>query len=195
MEANVVNSMCETASPLIESLSGGKANLRMVSNLATQRLVHVETVVEKDAVGGEEVVDRVILACEFARVDPFRAATNNKGIMNGVSAVLLATNNDVRAVEAGAHAYAVNMGRYCPLSAWYKGKGGHLHGRLVMPMAVGIVGGAISSHPTARISLKMLGVKTSTELGEVAASAGLAYNLSALLALTSEGIQSFDRIH
>lgn len=192
MGANVVNSMCEAISPLIESLTEGKANLRAVSNLATQRLVHVETVVAKDTIGGEEIVDRVVMASEFARADPFRAATNNKGIMNSVSAVLLATNNDMRAVEAGAHAYAARMGHYHPLSTWHQGNKGHLHGRLVMPMAVGIVGGAISSHPTARTALKISEVKTATELGEVAASAGLAYNLSALLALVTGGIQSFD---
>lgn len=190
MGANVVDSMCEAAAPLIESLAEGKVNLRIVSNLATRRLVHVKAVVSKDAFEKVEIVDRIVLACAFAENDPFRAATHNKGIMNGVSAVLMATNNDTRAVEAGAHAYAAVKGKYRPLSIWRKNKEGNLIGELTMPMAVGIVGGTISTHPTAKIALKILRVKTAIELGEVAASTGLACNLAALQALVTEGIKS-----
>jgi len=190
MGANVVDSMCETVAPLMASLAEGRVNLRIVSNLATRRMVHVETLVSKEAVGGAEIVDRIAEACAFAESDPFRAATHNKGIMNGVSAVLLATNNDHRAVEAGAHAYAAMTGRYMPLSRWSRSGEENLVGELVMPMAVGTKGGAIQAHPTARIALKILGAETAAELGEVAASAGLAYNLAALQALVTTGIES-----
>ena len=190
MGANVVDSMCETVAPLVASLAEGRVNLRIVSNLATRRMVYVETLVSEEAVGGAEIVDRIVEACAFAESDPFRAATHNKGIMNGVSAVLLAINNDHRAVEAGAHAYAAITGHYLPLSRWFKSNEGDLAGRLTMPMAVGTMGGAIEAHPAARIALKILGVKTAAELGEVAASVGLAYNLAALQALVTSGIKS-----
>lgn len=190
MGANLVDSMCEAVAPLIESLTGGKANVKVVTNLATERLVHVRTVVSEDSLGGSEIVDRIVEASAFAEKDPFRAATHNKGLMNGVSAVLLATSNDTRAVEAGAHAYAAITGRYLPLSTWCKNREGDLVGELTMPMAVGIVGGAISTHPTARTALKIMGAKTATELGGVVASAGLAYNLAALQALVAKGIRS-----
>lgn len=190
MGANLVDSVCEAVAPLVESLTGGKANVKVVTNLATERLVHVRTVVSKYSIGGSEIVDRIVEASAFAEKDPFRAATHNKGIMNGVSAVLLATSNDTRAVEAGAHAYAAITGRYLPLSSWCKNRKGDLVGELTMPMAVGIVGGAISTHPTARIALKIMGAKTATELGEVAASAGFAYNSVALQALVTQGIGS-----
>ncbi len=188
MGANVVDSMCEAVAPLIESLSEGRANLKVVSNLATKRLVHVEATVLKDIIGGIEIVNGIIDACAFAENDPFRASTHNKGIMNGVSSVLLATNNDTRAVEAGAHAYAAMSGRYRPLSTWCKDNDDNLVGKLTMPMAIGTIGGTVSTHPTAKISLKILGVKTAKELGEVAASAGLAYNLVALQALVTKGV-------
>ena len=188
MGANVVDSMAEAVAPLIESLTHGKVNLRTVSNLATRRMVRVETVVAKGIVGGGHVIDGIVEASTFAEKDPFRAATHNKGIMNGVSAVLLATGNDTRAVEAGAHAYAAMSGQYRTLSNWRKTSEGDLKGTLRMPMAVGIVGGSISTHPTAKIALKILGVKTARELGEVAASAGLAYNLAALQALVTSGV-------
>lgn len=190
MGANVVDSMCEAIAPTIESLTKGKVNLRIVSNLATRRLVHVETVVSRNTFEEVEIVDRIIEASVFAENDPFRAATHNKGIMNGISAVLLATSNDTRAVEAGAHAYAAMRGRYRPLSTWRKNKEGNLIGELTMPMAVGIIGGAISTHPTARIALKIMRVKTAMELGEVAASTGLACNLAALHTLVTSGIKS-----
>ena len=189
MGANVVDTMCEAVAPLIESLTGGKANVKIVSNLATKRLVQVETSVSQDSFGGQGIVERIVEASAFAEGDPFRAATHNKGIMNGVSAVLLATSNDTRAVEAGAHGYAAITGQYLPLSTWRKDEEGTLIGKLTMPMAVGVVGGAISAHPTAKMALRILGVKTASELGEIAASAGLAYNLAALKALVSTGIQ------
>ena len=182
MGANLVNSMCEVVAPLIETLSKGRTIVRVLSNLATKRMVHVETVVERDILG-DTVVDKIVEASNFAAVDPYRAASHNKGIMDGVSSVLLATSNDIRAVEAGAHAYAALKGRYRPLSIWSKDRRNNLRGELKMPMQVGIVGGTISSHPTARTVLKILGVITSSELGEIAASTGLAYNLAALNAL------------
>lgn len=190
MGANLVNSMCETAAPLIESLTDGQANLKIVSNLAVKRLVHVDTVVSKEVLGGEEIVNHIVEACTFAEADPYRAATHNKGILNAVSAVLLATNNDTRAVEAGAHAFAAMSGQYRPLSIWRRNKEGDLIGKLIMPMAVGIIGGAISANPLSKIALKILKVKLATELGEVAASTGLAYNLVALQKLVTTGIQN-----
>jgi len=186
MGANIVDSMCEVVSPLIESLTHGKVNLRIVSNLATERLVRVEASIKKNLVGGENIVDRIVSACAFAEKDPFRAATHNKGILNGVSSVLLAVGNDTRAVEAGAHAFAALSGRYTPLSFCIKNPEGDLEGVLEMPMAVGTVGGSVSSNPTARICLKILGVERATELGEVAASVGLACNLFALHSLVTK---------
>lgn len=189
MGANVVNSMCEAVAPFVANLGEGKANLRVVSNLAARRLVHVKAIATEGDLGGPEVVDRIVAAVDFAESDPWRAVTHNKGIMNGVSAVLLATSNDTRAVEAGAHAYAAITGRYRPLSTWRKTDEGNLMGELTMPMAVGIVGGAISTNPTAKIVLKILRARTATELGEVAASTGLAYNLAALQVLVMGGIK------
>lgn len=187
MGANIVNSMCEEVAPLIGRLSAGQVNIKAVSDMATRRLVRVETSVSKNVFGEVEVINRIVASSAFAENDPFRAATNNKGIMNGVSAVLLATCNDTRAVEAGAHAYAAMSGQYRPLSVWHKDEEGNLLGELTMPMAVGIVGGAISIHPIAKAALKILGVRTAAELGAVAASAGLAYNLAALQALVTTG--------
>lgn len=189
MGANVVDSMLEAVSPLVASLSGGRANVRVLSNLATRRMVRVEATAEGDALGSD-TVDGIVEASSFAAADPYRAATHNKGIMNGVAAVLMATSNDTRAVEAGAHAYASLTGGYRPLSTWRKDGESNLLGELEMPMQVGIIGGSVSTHPTARIALKILGVKTARELGEVAASTGLACNLAALTALVSEGITS-----
>ncbi len=189
MGANIVDEMVETISPFIAELSGGRYNVRVLSNLATERLVRVEVSIDADVVGRTEIVDDIVAASYFAEADPYRAATHNKGIMNGVSSVLLALGNDIRAVEAGAHAYAALSGRYRPLSIWRK-DGEALVGELVMPMAVGIVGGAVSVHPTARVALKILGVGSATELGEVAASVGLASNLGALHTLVTDGITS-----
>lgn len=189
MGANIVDSMCEAVAPLIERLTGGRVYLRIVSNFATERLARAWTVVDKNAVGGEEVVDGIVYAYAFAAADPYRAVTHNKGILNGVIAVALATCNDHRAIEAAAHAYAARTGRYMPLSVWEKNEEGDLVGFLEMPMPVGIIGGAIRAHPIARIALKILGVKTSRELAEVMAAVGLAQNLAALRALAAEGIQ------
>jgi hydroxymethylglutaryl-CoA reductase len=181
--------MCEAVAPLIERITGGKVFLRIVSNLATERLARAWTVVDKNAVGGEEVVDGIIEAYAFAAADPYRAATHNKGILNGVIAVALATCNDHRAIEAGAHAYAARTGRYLPLSVWEKNEDGDLVGSIEMPMAVGIIGGATRVHPIAKIALKILGVKSARELAEVMVAVGLAQNLAALRALAHEGIQ------
>ncbi|MEM2811892.1 MAG: hydroxymethylglutaryl-CoA reductase, degradative [Candidatus Bathyarchaeia archaeon] len=189
MGANAVNTMCEAVAPLIERITGGKVFLRIVSNLATERLARAWTVVDKNAVGGEEVVDGILEAYAFAAADPYRAATHNKGILNGVIAVALATCNDHRAIEAGAHAYAARTGRYLPLSVWEKNEDGDLVGSIEMPMAVGIIGGATKVHPIAKIALKILGVKSARELAEVMAAVGLAQNLAALRALAHEGIQ------
>ncbi|MHA1582527.1 MAG: hydroxymethylglutaryl-CoA reductase, degradative [Candidatus Baldrarchaeia archaeon] len=189
MGANAVNTMCEAVAPFIERITGGRVYLRIISNLADKRLVRARTVVDKEAVGGEEVVDGIVSAWAFAAADPYRAATHNKGILNGVIAVALATGQDHRAIEAGAHAYAAKTGRYMPLTTWEKNEDGDLVGTLEMPMAVGIVGGATKVHPVARVALKILGVKTATELAEIMGSVGLAQNLAALRALAAEGIQ------
>jgi len=189
MGANVVNTMCEAVSPYIEKITGCRSLLRIVSNLADRRLVTAEAVVNKDVLGGEEVVDGIVYAWAFAAADPYRAATHNKGILNGVVAVALATAQDHRAIEAGAHAYAARSGRYMPLTTWWKNEDGDLVGRLEMPMAVGTVGGATRTHPVARVALKILGVETARELAEVMGAVGLAQNLAALRALATEGIQ------
>jgi len=189
MGANAVNTMAEAVAPLIERITHGRVYLRIISNLATKRLARAWTVVAKEAVGGEEVVDGIVDAYAFAAADPYRAATHNKGILNGIIAVTIATCNDHRAVEAGAHAYAARSGQYGPLTVWNKNKDGDLAGSIQLPMAVGIVGGATRVHPVARVTLKILGVKTARELGEVMAAVGLAQNLAALRALAHEGIQ------
>ena len=190
MGANAVNTMCEAIAPLIEEITGGKVYLRIISNLADRRLVRARTTVAKEEVGGEEAVDAIIRAWAFAASDPYRAATHNKGILNGCIAVALATGQDHRAIEAGAHAYAARTGRYLPLSTWEKDENGDLVGTLEMPMAVGLVGGATKTHPVARVAIKILGVKTAVELARVMGAVGLAQNLAALRALALEGIQA-----
>ena len=189
MGANAVNTMAEAVAPMIEEVTGGEVLLRIISNLADRRLVEATAVFEKDEMGGEEVVDGVVNAYAFADADPYRCATHNKGIMNGVIAVGIACGQDIRALEAGAHSYASRTGRYKPLTTWEKDKEGNLVGRLEMPMAVGLVGGAARTHPAARASIKILGVKTAIELAEVMGAVGLAQNFAALRALASEGIQ------
>jgi hydroxymethylglutaryl-CoA reductase len=174
---------------MIEHITGGHVYLRIISNLAVKRLVRAWCVVPKEVVGGEEVVDGIVNAYAFAVADPFRAATHNKGILNGIIAVVLATCNDHRAIEAGAHAYAVKNGHYTSLSTWEKNENGDLVGSIELPMAIGLVGGAVRTHPIAKIAVKILGVKTANELGEVLAAVGLAQNLGALRALVTEGIQ------
>ena len=189
MGANAVNTMAEAVAPLLEKITGGKALLRIISNLAIYRLAEAEVIYKKDAIGGEEVVDKVVKAYEFASLDIFRAATHNKGIMNGIDAVAIATGNDWRAIEAGAHAYAA-MNGYKPLTTWKKNDDGDLYGKIKLPLAVGIIGGATKVHPMAKICLKILGVKTAKELAEIMAAVGLAQNFAALRALATKGIQA-----
>jgi hydroxymethylglutaryl-CoA reductase len=188
MGANAVNTMAEALAPRIESITGGRVILRILSNLAEFRLVKVKATFDKEMLGGEEVVNDIVAAWAFAEADPYRCATHNKGIMNGIDAVVIATGNDFRAIEAGAHSYAA-MNGYSSLTKYEKTPEGHLLGSIEIPMAVGLVGGATKIHPAARASVKILGVKTATELGQVIASVGLAQNLAALRALASEGIQ------
>ena len=188
MGANAVNTMAEALAPRIEKLTGGRVILRILSNLAEFRLVRVRAIFDKEMLGGEEVVNDIIAAWAFAEADPYRCSTHNKGIMNGIDAVVIATGNDFRAIEAGAHSYAAMEG-YSSLTKYEKSPDGHLIGSIEIPMAVGLVGGATKVHPVARASVKILGVETATELGHVIASVGLAQNLAALRALASEGIQ------
>lgn len=194
MGANLVNTMCEGVAALVESLSGGRVFLRILSNLADRALVRARCTIPLDLLAGkghsgEAVRDGVILANEFAGLDPYRAATHNKGIMNGVDAVALATGNDWRSIEAGAHAYAARGGRYTALTRWYKAADGALVGELDMPMKVGIVGGSLLSNDTVALNLRLLGVKSACELAELMGAVGLAQNFSALRALSTEGIQ------
>jgi hydroxymethylglutaryl-CoA reductase len=189
MGANAVNTMAEKVAPLIEKITGGKVYLRILTNLAEKRLARAWVKVYKEDIGGEEVVDGIVAASNFAWADPYRAATHNKGIMNGIIAVALATGQDHRAIEAGAHAYAARNGRYMPLYLWEKDEDGDLVGSLGLPLAVGLVGGAVKVHPVARIAIKILGVQSAQELAEVMAAVGLAQNFAALRALATEGIQ------
>lgn len=189
MGANAVNTMAEAVAPIIEQISGGRVLLRIISNLAVSRLARATAVFDKEQLGGESIVNDILNASAFAAVDAFRCATHNKGIMNGVSAVVLATGNDTRAIEAGAHAYAARSGHYSSLTAWEKNAGGDLVGTLEMPMAVGIVGGATASNPIAKTAVRILGIKNARELAEIICAVGLAQNLAALRALASEGIQ------
>ena len=194
MGANAVNTACERLAPRIEAITGGRVHLRILSNLADRRLARSRCTIPVaelafDDYTGEQVRDGIIEAYAFAASDPYRSATHNKGIMNGVDAVVIATGNDWRAIEAGAHAYAVKNGKYTSLSTWGVDAEGNLVGTLEMPMAVGIVGGATKVHPAAGASVKMMGVKTAAELAEIIVSVGLAQNLAALRALATEGIQ------
>jgi hydroxymethylglutaryl-CoA reductase len=189
MGPNAVNTMAEAVAPMIERIANGHVYLRIVSNLATKRLVRASCLVPKTSIAGEDIVDGIVNAYAFAAADPYRAATHNKGILNGIIAVILATCNDHRAIEAGAHAYAARTGHYTSLSTWEKNENGDLLGSIELPMAVGLVGGAVRTHPIAKIALKILGVKTANEFGEVLAAVGLAQNLGALRALAHEGIQ------
>jgi hydroxymethylglutaryl-CoA reductase len=189
MGANVINTMCEAVAPLIEELTEGRVFLRIVSNLAAYRLARARAVFAREALGGEEVVDGVLQAYAFAAADPYRCATHNKGVMNGVIAVALATANDTRALESGAHAYAAMGGSYKPLTHWERTVDGDLLGRIELPVAVGTIGGATAVHPIAKICRKILGVQSACELGEIMAAVGLAQNLAAMRALATEGIQ------
>jgi len=194
MGANAVNTAVEALAPRIEALTGGRVHLRILSNLADRRLARATVSIKLadlafEGFSGERVRDGVIEAWAFAVADPYRAATHNKGIMNAVDPIVIATGNDWRAVEAGAHAYAARSGRYTSLTTWGKDEQGNLSGSIEMPMAVGIVGGATRVHPTAKACLKLMGVKSAAELAEIIVSVGLAQNLAALRALSTEGIQ------
>ena len=194
MGANAINTATERLTPSVQKISGGRVHLRILSNLADRRLARAACTIPLPQLAfnefsAEQVRDGVIAAWAFAAADPYRAATHNKGIMNGVDAVVLATANDWRAVEAGAHAYAARSGRYTSLSTWGMDEKGNLTGFLEMPMAVGIVGGATRVHPSARAAIKLMGIQSARELAEIIVSVGLAQNLAALRALATEGIQ------
>jgi hydroxymethylglutaryl-CoA reductase len=189
MGANAVNTMAEALAPTVEAITGGRVYLRILSNLADLRLARARTVISKDSLGGEEEVDGFLFGHELAEVDPYRAATHNKGVMNGISAVVLATGNDTRAVEAGAHSYVARSGHYGSMTHWEKNADGDLVGSIEIPMPVGLVGGATKVHPTARLAVKILGVESASELAEIIAAVGLAQNFAAVRALASEGIQ------
>ncbi len=194
MGANAVNTAVEYIAPYIEEITNKKVNLRILSNLTDKRKAYAEGTVHQenlktDNLSGEEVVDAIVEAGIFAEVDPYRATTHNKGIMNGIDAVLIATGNDWRAVEAGAHAYAARSGTYSSLTKWTKDENGNLHGRIEMPLAVGIVGGATRVHKNAQIALQILDVSTAQELAEIAVTVGLAQNFAAIRALATDGIQ------
>ncbi|MCH2405056.1 MAG: hydroxymethylglutaryl-CoA reductase, degradative [Nitrosopumilus sp.] len=189
MGANITNTMCEAVSPLIEKISGGRTLLRILSNYSTRRIAKAKAVFEKEAVGGEKVVNDIILAFEFADNDVYRAVTHNKGILNGTIAVANAVGQDSRAIEAAANAYATKSGRYRSLSQWSKDNDGNLVGTLEIPLSVGIVGGIVNVHPIAKVCTKILGVSTAQELACVMIATGLAQNFSAIRALATEGIQ------
>lgn len=188
MGANTMSAMAEETTPLIEELTGGRVLLRILSNLSDLRLARASCLIPKDKLGGEQIVDNIVAACAFAEADPYRATTHNKGVMNGVSAVILATANDTRAIESGAHAYAARDGKYTSLTSWMKNEQGDLVGSIELPLAVGIVGGATKTNPIAQIALKILGITSAAELAEIAAAVGLAQNLGALRALSTTGI-------
>lgn len=194
MGANAINSALEQLATPLAELTGGRVHLKILSNLADRRLATAEATFAPEVLAfgdysGEEVRDGILEAWAFAAADPYRAATHNKGIMNGIDAVVIATGNDWRAIEAGAHAWAARDGCYTSLSTWRKDENGHLHGSLTLPMAIGTVGGATRVHPTAQANLKLMGVKTAQDLGEIIVSVGLAQNLAAMRALSTEGIQ------
>ena len=189
MGANAVNTMAEALAPRIAAIARGRSLLRILSNKADKRLVRVRAVFDAGKLGGAAVVDGIVEAYRFAAADPYRAATHNKGIMNGISAVVLATGNDTRAIEAGAHCHACRDGRYTSLSHYEKDADGHLVGTMELPLALGLVGGATKTHPAAQAAVKLLAVKSAVQLAEVTAAVGLAQNMAALRALATEGIQ------
>ena len=194
MGANAVNTVAEHLAPLIEDITGGRVNLRILSNLTDERKARAEGMIAAkhlatQGLNGKQVVRSIVEAGVFAEVDPYRAATHNKGIMNGIDPIVIATGNDWRAVEAGAHAYAARNGQYTSLTRWWQDEQGNLHGSIELPMALGIVGGATRVHPTAKLALRILQVESAQELAEVVAAAGLAQNLAAIRALATHGIQ------
>jgi hydroxymethylglutaryl-CoA reductase len=194
MGANAINTAVEHLAPHIEAITGGRVNLRILSNLTDQRKARAEGMIPADELAtntlqGVDVARAIVEAGVFAEVDPYRAATHNKGIMNGIDAVIIATGNDWRAIEAGAHTYASRSGTYTSLTKWWQDESGDLHGSIELPLAVGIVGGATRVHPTAQIALKILSIESANQLAEVIATVGLAQNLAAIRALATEGIQ------
>lgn len=194
MGANAINTVVEHLAPHIETITGGRVNLRILSNLTDQRKAYAEGVIRAhelatDSISGEEAVKAIVEAGVFAEVDPYRAATHNKGIMNGIDAVVIATGNDWRAIEAGAHAYAARNGQYASLTKWWQDTEGNLRGSIELPLALGIVGGATRVHPTAQLALRILGIQSARELAEICATVGLAQNLAAIRALATTGIQ------
>ena len=194
MGANALNTLAEAMAAPIQGIAGGKIGLRILSNLSDRRCVRVRASVPASALGGdgftgEQVRDGIVAASRFAELDPYRACTHNKGVMNGVDAVVMATGNDWRAVEAGAHAYAARNGQYSPLAIWRVGNDGQLEGTAELPLALGIVGGAVRAHPGVRLALEIAGIRSARELAELAGAVGLASNLAALKALASTGIQ------
>jgi hydroxymethylglutaryl-CoA reductase len=189
MGANAVNTMVEALAPMMEELTGGHVRLKILSNLADKRLVKATATFDKEKMGGENVVDAFLESYTLAAIYPYRAATHNKGIMNGIDSLIIATGNDFRAIEAGAHTYASRNGQYTSLSKYYKDKNGNLVGELELPMAVGIVGGAGNIHPKAKLCKKILGIKTASELAQIVVSLGLAQNFAAVFALSTVGIQ------
>jgi hydroxymethylglutaryl-CoA reductase len=194
MGANAINTAVEHLAPFIEEITGGRVNLRILSNLTDKRKAYAEGMIPaqflaRDEISGEQAVRSIVEAGIFAEVDPYRATTHNKGIMNGIDAVVIATGNDWRAVEAGAHAYAARNGTYSSLTKWWQDDDGNLRGSIELPLAVGTVGGATRVHPTAGVALKILGNPSSRELAEIIACVGLAQNLGAIRALATEGIQ------
>lgn len=188
MGANAVNTMSEYLAPRISEISGGKVRLRIISNLATYRMTRSYAVFDRKTIGGDDTVRGIVEAYKFASIDPYRAATHNKGIMNGIDSTLIATANDWRAIEAGAHSYAA-MNRYTSLSRWEVNEDGDLVGSIELPMAIGIVGGATATHPKAKLMRKILGITSAREFANVLAALGLAQNFGALRALAMEGIQ------
>lgn len=194
MGANIINTVVEHLAPIIEEMTGGRANLRILSNLSDQRKARAEGTIQqnslqKDHLSGHEIIKSILEASAFAEADPYRATTHNKGIMNGIDSVVLATGNDWRAIEAGAHSYAARGGSYTSLTKWWQDEDGNLKGSIELPLALGIVGGATRVHPTAQVALKILGIKSAQELAEVCAAVGLAQNFAAIRALATEGIQ------
>jgi hydroxymethylglutaryl-CoA reductase len=190
MGANAINTMCEAIAPHVAEISGGEVVLKILSNYATRRMIRCRAVFGKEELGGSQVVERILYAYALAYSDVYRAVTHNKGVMNGIDAVALATGQDFRAIEASAHAYAARDGTYRSLTSWRRTKGGDLVGRIELPLTVGVVGGIVNIHPTAKFALQILGVKSAKELAMVIAATGLAQNLAAIRALSSEGIQA-----
>jgi len=189
MGANAVNTMVEALAPILAEITGGYVRLKILSNLADKRLVTATAVFDKEKMGGDQIVDQFLESYTLASIDPYRAATHNKGIMNGIDAVIIATGNDFRAIESGAHAYASRNGQYTSLTRYWKDDDGNLVGEIELPLAIGIVGGAGSIHPKAVLCKKILGISTAQELAEIIAAVGLAQNFAAVYALSTVGIQ------